>query len=173
MNPSTAMRTVDKLESLGLVDRQINPANRREVILRLTAVGRGLVQQVLARIANGRTDFPSFNRFLIIARCNDTVSQAASSGVDAAGTVRRVVTVGTDSVHEAYSFVCLRCGRGWEQEYRIVRSVDLSGRPQVQYLVDGVRVPSPLTQAACPSCDGRKIRTLRFGRVDSAHLHHD
>ncbi|MCQ4079138.1 MarR family transcriptional regulator [Streptomyces sp. RB6PN25] len=49
VNPSTAMRTVDKLEALGLVDRQVNPGNRREVVLRLTADGRNLVAQVMTR----------------------------------------------------------------------------------------------------------------------------
>ncbi|MGK4578962.1 MarR family winged helix-turn-helix transcriptional regulator [Kitasatospora sp. HPMI-4] len=48
VNPSTAMRTIDKVEALGLVDRQTNPDNRREVILRLTAKGHELVDEVLA-----------------------------------------------------------------------------------------------------------------------------
>ncbi|MGE7435731.1 MarR family winged helix-turn-helix transcriptional regulator [Kitasatospora sp. NPDC001175] len=47
VNPSTAMRTVDKLEGLRLVDRQTNPVNRREVVLRLTPQGDRLVDQVL------------------------------------------------------------------------------------------------------------------------------
>jgi len=49
VNPSTAMRMVDKLETIGLVNRQTNPDNRREVILRLTADGHRLVGQVQAR----------------------------------------------------------------------------------------------------------------------------
>ncbi|MCQ4043750.1 MarR family winged helix-turn-helix transcriptional regulator [Streptantibioticus rubrisoli] len=49
VNPSTAMRMIDKLEAIGHVDRQVNPDNRREVILRLTADGRRLVHEVLAR----------------------------------------------------------------------------------------------------------------------------
>jgi DNA-binding MarR family transcriptional regulator len=48
VNPSSAMRTVDKLAALGLVDRQVNPDSRREVILRLTAPGEKLVDEVLA-----------------------------------------------------------------------------------------------------------------------------
>ncbi|MFE0463546.1 MarR family winged helix-turn-helix transcriptional regulator [Kitasatospora sp. NPDC058965] len=47
VNPSTAMRSVDRLEAAGLVDRQANPGNRREVVLQLTAQGRGLVDEVL------------------------------------------------------------------------------------------------------------------------------
>ncbi|AJC60627.1 MarR family transcriptional regulator [Streptomyces sp. 769] len=48
VNPSTAMRMVDKLEARGLVDRQLNPDNRREVILGLKPQGRRLVEKVMA-----------------------------------------------------------------------------------------------------------------------------
>ncbi|MFE7300026.1 MarR family winged helix-turn-helix transcriptional regulator [Streptomyces sp. NPDC057579] len=48
VNPSTAMRMVDKLEARGLVDRRLNPGNRREVILALKPHGRRLVEKVLA-----------------------------------------------------------------------------------------------------------------------------
>ncbi|MEU8513841.1 MarR family transcriptional regulator [Kitasatospora sp. NPDC048722] len=47
VNPSTAMRSVDRLEAAGLVDRQANPGNRREVVLNLTPAGRRLVDEVL------------------------------------------------------------------------------------------------------------------------------
>lgn len=48
VNPSTAMRMVDRLEAAGSVTRQANPGNRREVVLSLTARGRALVEEVLA-----------------------------------------------------------------------------------------------------------------------------
>ena len=48
VNASTALRMVDRLQAVGLVDRQTNPANRREVVLRLTPAGRRLVDDVLA-----------------------------------------------------------------------------------------------------------------------------
>lgn len=48
VNPSTALRMVDRLEAAGSVTRQANPGNRREVVLSLTDRGRGLVAQVLA-----------------------------------------------------------------------------------------------------------------------------
>ncbi|OIK07755.1 MarR family winged helix-turn-helix transcriptional regulator [Streptomyces monashensis] len=47
--PSTAMRMVDRLISAGLADRQANPANRRETLLRLTEEGRRTVEEVTAR----------------------------------------------------------------------------------------------------------------------------
>ncbi|MFI6048533.1 MarR family winged helix-turn-helix transcriptional regulator [Streptomyces violascens] len=48
VNPSTAMRMVDRLEGAGLVDRRTNPASRREVVLNLTDAGRDLVGRVMA-----------------------------------------------------------------------------------------------------------------------------
>ncbi|MYW62578.1 MarR family transcriptional regulator [Streptomyces sp. SID8379] len=47
--PSTAMRMVDRLIAAGLADRQINPDNRRETLLRLTDEGRRTVEDVTAR----------------------------------------------------------------------------------------------------------------------------
>ncbi|KPC90454.1 hypothetical protein ADL27_35685, partial [Streptomyces sp. NRRL F-6602] len=32
-----------------------------------------------------------------------------------------------DTVHEAYSFACMRCGHGWEQEYDIQHFSDRDG----------------------------------------------
>ncbi|MFF8830926.1 MarR family winged helix-turn-helix transcriptional regulator [Streptomyces sp. NPDC015131] len=48
VNPSTAMRMIDRLIAAGLVDRRVNPESRRETILRLTPEGRALVDQVTA-----------------------------------------------------------------------------------------------------------------------------
>ncbi|TLS43615.1 MarR family transcriptional regulator [Streptomyces montanus] len=47
--PSTAMRMVDRLIAAGLADRQTNPDNRRETLLRLNEEGRRTVQEVMAR----------------------------------------------------------------------------------------------------------------------------
>jgi DNA-binding MarR family transcriptional regulator len=47
VNPSTALRTVVRLEAAGLVDRRVNPDSRREVVLQLTEAGTGLVSRVL------------------------------------------------------------------------------------------------------------------------------
>ncbi|MFE8013829.1 MarR family winged helix-turn-helix transcriptional regulator [Streptomyces antibioticus] len=47
--PSTAMRMVDRLIAAGLADRQTNPGNRRETMLRLTAEGHRIVADVTAR----------------------------------------------------------------------------------------------------------------------------
>ncbi|MGE5289892.1 MAG: MarR family winged helix-turn-helix transcriptional regulator [Micromonosporaceae bacterium] len=49
VNPSTAMRMVDRLVATGLVSRKVNPKNRREVALRLTDSGRQIVGEVTSR----------------------------------------------------------------------------------------------------------------------------
>ncbi|HJP80264.1 MAG TPA: MarR family transcriptional regulator [Pseudonocardiaceae bacterium] len=47
--PSTATRMVDRLVSTGLVDREINPNSRREVVLSLSPAGQAVVRQVTQR----------------------------------------------------------------------------------------------------------------------------
>ncbi|GAA3804388.1 MarR family winged helix-turn-helix transcriptional regulator [Streptomyces phyllanthi] len=47
--PSTAMRMIDRLIAAGLADRQTNPRNRRETLLRLTDDGRRIVTDVTDR----------------------------------------------------------------------------------------------------------------------------
>ncbi|WP_141575105.1 MarR family winged helix-turn-helix transcriptional regulator [Actinomadura sp. WMMA1423] len=49
VNPSTAMRMVDRLAGAGLVDRQASPDSGREVRIQLTPAGRGIVDDVTAR----------------------------------------------------------------------------------------------------------------------------
>lgn len=49
VNPSTAMRMIDRLTSAGLTQRRVNPTNRRETLLRLTEDGRQIVDHVTAQ----------------------------------------------------------------------------------------------------------------------------
>ena len=49
VNPSTAMRMIDRLLAANLVTRRDNPANRRQVLLGLTDEGRRLVRSVTAK----------------------------------------------------------------------------------------------------------------------------
>lgn len=49
VNPSTAMRMVDRLIAAGLADRRPNPENRRETALTATDAGLRLVDEVTAR----------------------------------------------------------------------------------------------------------------------------
>ncbi|MET7799659.1 hypothetical protein [Streptomyces decoyicus] len=73
----------------------------------------------------------------------------------------------TETVHEAYAFVCLHCGHGWEEEYEIRHTTDLGGHRRADYFARGARVPSPLTLSDCPSCNLGPIRILHPGRVNS------
>ena len=47
VNPSTATRMIDRLTTAGLVDRQVNPASRREVVIDLTGAGGSTVARVM------------------------------------------------------------------------------------------------------------------------------
>ena len=49
VNPSTALRMVDRLVATGLVSRRTNPTSRREVLLRLTDAGKQIVDEVTRR----------------------------------------------------------------------------------------------------------------------------
>jgi DNA-binding MarR family transcriptional regulator len=49
VNPSTALRMVERLSTAGLVDRQVNPEVRREISLQLTESGRRVVADVTSR----------------------------------------------------------------------------------------------------------------------------
>ncbi|MFJ6757606.1 MULTISPECIES: hypothetical protein [unclassified Streptomyces] len=84
---------------------------------------------------------------------------------------------GVQTVHEAYSFACMRCGYGWEQAYAIEHHVDGRGEPFIMYTVNGERVPSPLSNPTCMNCGGHVVRIMRAGQVSSVlgmidHLYH-
>ncbi|MEU9503073.1 MarR family transcriptional regulator [Streptomyces sp. NPDC048196] len=49
VNPSTAMRMIDRLNAVGFVDRRANPDNRRETLIQLTADGHRIVDEVTTR----------------------------------------------------------------------------------------------------------------------------
>jgi DNA-binding MarR family transcriptional regulator len=49
VNPSTAMRMIDRLGAAGMVRRGVNPELRREHLVRLTAAGHRVVDDVTAR----------------------------------------------------------------------------------------------------------------------------
>ncbi len=49
VHASTLTRLADRLAAKGLITREVSPVNRREVVLGLTARGRGRVRSVTAR----------------------------------------------------------------------------------------------------------------------------
>jgi hypothetical protein len=70
-----------------------------------------------------------------------------------------------ETAHEAYSFVCMNCGHGWEQTYEIRHHLSQDGRPAVTYYTDGKRVQSPLKHPSCVHCGGHLLRIMQSGRV--------
>lgn len=81
------------------------------------------------------------------------------------------------TVHESYSFACMRCGHGWEQSYEIEHHTAADGHEFVTYVADGLVVPSPLSRPSCQNCDGHIVRIMRPGQVSSvrsaaAQRHH-
>ncbi|OLZ64505.1 hypothetical protein AV521_34775 [Streptomyces sp. IMTB 2501] len=61
------------------------------------------------------------------------------------------------------SFLCLDCGHGWDGTYDIDMTVDEHGRISPVYHLDGREFPR------CPTCKSLEIRTVRRGRISSAH----
>lgn len=53
VDPSTATRTVDRLERAGLATRSTDPDDRRVVVARPTELGRRLIRDVIMRRASG------------------------------------------------------------------------------------------------------------------------
>ncbi|MEU1005954.1 MarR family winged helix-turn-helix transcriptional regulator [Streptomyces tibetensis] len=105
VNPSTALRMVGRLEDSGLIDRRTNPANRREVILRLTPAGRDLVERVLA---HRRTEIralverlPAEARAGLVPALEALTRAADEMAVDPVTEVRRVAGLVDDPLSPA------------------------------------------------------------------------
>ncbi|MFJ8196570.1 MarR family winged helix-turn-helix transcriptional regulator [Streptomyces sp. NPDC096152] len=100
VNPSTALRMVERLEALDLVDRRTNPANRREVVLSLTSQGHDLVTRVLAhRRAEVRRlvqRLPAEERAALVPALRALTAAAGELAVESADNARTVRTVVDD-----------------------------------------------------------------------------
>ncbi|GGO21611.1 transcriptional regulator [Microbispora rosea subsp. aerata] len=85
VNPSTAMRMADRLAVAGLLQREVNPHNRRETLLRLTGNGRRIVDEVTARrkkeISAILTRMPASQRRALIVAMRE-FSDAAGEPTD-------------------------------------------------------------------------------------------
>ncbi|WP_333736809.1 MarR family winged helix-turn-helix transcriptional regulator [Streptomyces sp. IBSBF 2806] len=94
VNPSTALRMAERLESLGLLDRRANPGNRREVILSLTPAGQALVCRVMehrrAEIGSLVARLPATTRAALVPALRDLVSAADEIAVDPFDEARRI-----------------------------------------------------------------------------------
>jgi hypothetical protein len=68
-------------------------------------------------------------------------------------------------VRKAYAFVCRGCAHVWHGVFEVRQIVDAQGAKLAVFLQDGVQVPSPETESACPLCEGRSVRVLTPGKV--------
>ncbi|MFD9333521.1 hypothetical protein ACFWBF_03765 [Streptomyces sp. NPDC060028] len=105
------------------------------------------------------------------------MSEIADTPVPVPVAVPAVSAPAVQTVHEAYSFACMKCGYGWEQACEIEHHVDGKGQPFIMYTVNGERVPSPLSNPTCHNCGGHVVRIMRAGQVSSVlgmidHLYH-
>ncbi|MEH0547874.1 MarR family transcriptional regulator [Streptomyces sp. B21-105] len=105
VNPSTALRMVERLESAGHMDRRTNPDNRREVVLRLTPAGQDLVERVLA---HRRTEIralvqrlPAEARAALVPALRALTLAADEMAVDPLDEVRRVQGLIDDPLNPA------------------------------------------------------------------------
>ncbi|MFC9299588.1 hypothetical protein ACFTWH_28725 [Streptomyces sp. NPDC057011] len=95
------------------------------------------------------------------------MSEIADTPVPVAGPLTGPAASDVETVHEAYSFACMKCGYAWEQAYAIEHHVDGKGQPFIMYTVKGERVPSPLSNPTCLNCGGHVVRIMRAGQVSS------
>ncbi|MEW2294958.1 MarR family transcriptional regulator [Streptomyces sp. NPDC006743] len=105
VNPSTALRMVERLEALDLVDRRTNPANRREVVLSLTGGGHELVSRVLdrrrAEIRRLVQRLPAQERAALVPALHALTEAAGETAVDAYDDARRDRGVVDDALDPA------------------------------------------------------------------------
>lgn len=107
VNASTALRMVERLEAQTLIDRRVNPDNRREVVLRLTDAGQHLVERVLghrrAEIRALVERLPAHQRAGLVPALRALTAAAGDLdlGLDPAGEAGRLAGVVDDPLNPA------------------------------------------------------------------------
>ncbi|MGY6023992.1 MarR family winged helix-turn-helix transcriptional regulator [Streptomyces spinosirectus] len=107
VSPSTALRMVERLESFTLIDRRVNPDNRREVVLRLTPAGEDLVESVLAhrraeiRSLVERLPAPARTGLVPALRALTAAADGLDLGLDPADEAGRLAGVVDDPLNPA------------------------------------------------------------------------
>jgi hypothetical protein len=88
------------------------------------------------------------------------------------------------AVPETFAFACGDCGHTWEATFQVMfftDPTDASGLTTQEYVDEAGRaVRSPLADAICPKCDGRRVRVLDPDLAERAqraehepHPHHE
>ncbi|MGW2716968.1 hypothetical protein [Streptomyces sp. NPDC001492] len=72
------------------------------------------------------------------------------------------MTADPPSVPETYGFDCRDCGHTWKADFQLMfftDPLDPSGLTTQEYVDEAGRaVRSPLVEAVCPECGGRRVR---------------
>ncbi|MEV0208049.1 MarR family transcriptional regulator [Streptomyces sp. NPDC050788] len=107
VSPSTALRMAERLEALTLIDRRVNPGNRREVVLRLTPAGEELVETVLThrrseiRALVGRLPARQRTALVPALKALTAAADTLDLGLDPAGEAGRLAGVVDDPLNPA------------------------------------------------------------------------
>jgi hypothetical protein len=76
------------------------------------------------------------------------------------------------SVPETFAFACGGCGHTWEATFQLMfftDPLDASGLTTQEYVDEaGKAIRSPLADAVCPRCGGRKVHVLEAGLAERA-----
>lgn len=74
------------------------------------------------------------------------------------------------SVSETFAFACGECGHTWEAGFQVMfftDPLDASGLTTQEYVDEAGRaVGSPLADAICPKCGGRRVQVTEAGRAE-------
>jgi hypothetical protein len=82
------------------------------------------------------------------------------------------------SVPETFAFSCGDCGTTWEATFQVMfftDPMDPTGLTTQEYVDEaGKAIRSPLADAICPRCGGRKVHVLEAGLAERArHAEHE
>ncbi|MFD9003382.1 hypothetical protein ACFV0T_20795 [Streptomyces sp. NPDC059582] len=76
-------------------------------------------------------------------------------------------------VSETFAFACGDCGHVWEAVFRVMfftNPTDAAGLTTQEYVDEhGRAVRTPLSEAVCPDCGGRRVRVTSPGSPGRGH----
>ncbi|MET7488355.1 hypothetical protein [Streptomyces sp. NPDC005538] len=75
------------------------------------------------------------------------------------------------AVPETFAFTCGDCGHSWEATFQVMfftNPTDAFGLTTQEYVdEEGRALRSPLADAICPECGGRRVRVLAAGLAEA------
>lgn len=74
------------------------------------------------------------------------------------------MTADPEAVSETFAFACGDCGETWERTFTVLFFTDATGLGAQEYVdEDGAAMRTPLADAVCPKCEGRKVHVMAPG----------